>query len=97
VIRRIQDFAEAKGTQLSLALLDGEKAFDKVQHDRLIFALKKMEFSQHYCDIISFKIVSGNLYNYFFLVKDAGLDRLKSNTNLQSDKGAQYPHTYLLL
>ena len=41
VIRRIQDFAEAKGTQLSLALLDGEKAFDKVQHDRLIFALKK--------------------------------------------------------
>ena len=40
VIRRIQDFAEAKGTQLSLALLDWEKAFDKVQHDRFIFALK---------------------------------------------------------
>ena len=41
VIRRIQDFAEAKETRLSLALLDWEKAFDKVQHDKLIIALKK--------------------------------------------------------
>ena len=85
VIRRIQDFAEAKGTQLSLALLDGEKAFDKVQHDRLIFALKKMEFSQHYCDIISFKIVSGNLYNYFFFGKrcGAGSSQIKHQSSVR--------------
>ena len=38
--RRIRDFAEAKGTQFSLALLDWEKTFDKAQHDRFIFALK---------------------------------------------------------
>ena len=37
---------------MSLALLDWEKAFDKVQHDKLIVALQQMGFSQHYCDII---------------------------------------------
>ena len=52
VIRRIQDYSEAKGTRLSLALLDWEKAFDKVQHDKLILALRKKGFSQHYCSII---------------------------------------------
>ena len=59
VIRRIQDFAEAKGTQSSLALLDWEKAFDKVQHDRLIFALKKNGSVNTI--VMSFKIVTGNL------------------------------------
>ena len=39
IIRRIQDFAESKSSKLSLALLDWEKAFDKIQHDKLILAL----------------------------------------------------------
>ena len=50
IIRRLQDYAESKGARLSLALLDWEKAFDKVQHDKLIVALQKIGFSQHYCD-----------------------------------------------
>ena len=52
IIRRLQDYAESKGALLSLALLDWEKAFDKVQHDKLIVSLQKIGFSQHYCDII---------------------------------------------
>ena len=42
IIRRLQDYAESKGARLSLALLDWEKAFDKVQQDKLIVALQKM-------------------------------------------------------
>jgi hypothetical protein len=77
VIRRIQDFAEAKGTRLSLALLDGGKAFDKVQHDKLIMALRKMGFSQHYCDIIQ------NCYEEpTFFVKDAfGTSQVKRRSS----------------
>lgn len=77
VIRRIQDFAEAKGSRLSLALLDWEKAFDKVQHDKLIMALRKMGFSQHYCDIIQ------NCYEEpTFFVKDAfGTSQIKRQSS----------------
>ena len=52
IIRRLQDYAEVKGTQLSLALLDWEKAFDKIQHDKLYQALKRMGFSEHYRKVI---------------------------------------------
>ena len=52
IIRRIQDFAESKSAKLSLALLDWEKAFDKVQHDKLFIALNRMGFSAHYVDVI---------------------------------------------
>ena len=52
MIRRIQDFAESKSAKLSLALLDWEKAFDKVQHDKLFIALNRMGFSAHYVDVI---------------------------------------------
>ena len=46
-IRRLQDYAEVKGTQLSLALLNWEKAFDKIQHDKLYEAMQRMGFSEH--------------------------------------------------
>jgi len=66
VIRRIQDYAESKGTRLSLSLLDWEKAFDKIQHDKLILALKRMGFNAHFCDVIK------NCYrDPTFFVKDA--------------------------
>ena len=52
IIRRIQDYAEMKGAKLSMAMLDWEKAFDKIQHDKLILTLKRLGFSQHYCDVI---------------------------------------------
>ena len=62
---------------MSLALLDWEKAFDKVQHDKLIFALEKMGFSQHYCDVIR------NCYEEpTFFVKDAfGTSNVKRQTS----------------
>ena len=53
IIRRVQDFAEMKGTKLSLALLDWEKAFDKIQHDKLLLALERMGFSTRYRDVIT--------------------------------------------
>ena len=35
-----------------MALLDWEKAFDKVQHDKLYIAMERLGFSQHYVDVI---------------------------------------------
>ena len=65
IIRRLQDYAEVKGTQLSLALLDWEKAFDKIQHDKLYQALYRMGFSEHYRKVIE------NCYrNPTFFVED---------------------------
>ena len=48
IIRRLQDFAESTSSKLSLAMLDWEKAFDKVQHDKLIIALDRLGFPRHY-------------------------------------------------
>ena len=52
IVRRIQDFAESTSSTLSLALLDWEKAFDKVQHDKLILSLSRLGFPDHYLDVI---------------------------------------------
>ena len=52
IIRRVQDFAESKSSKLSLALLDWEKAFDKIQHDKLILALERLGFHSQYLDVI---------------------------------------------
>ena len=35
-----------------MALLDWEKAFDKVQHDKLYIAMERLGFSKHYIDVI---------------------------------------------
>ena len=40
ILRRIQDYSEIKGAHLSIALLDWDKGFDKIQHDKLILALR---------------------------------------------------------
>ena len=52
IIRRVQDFAESKSSKLSLALLDWEKAFDKIQHDKLILTLERLGFHSQYLDVI---------------------------------------------
>ena len=68
IIRRIQDYAEIKGAKLSMAMPDWEKAFVKIQHDKLILSLKRMGFSNHYCDVVK------DCYSYSkppFFVKDA--------------------------
>ena len=43
-IRRIQYFSESTGAKLSLAMLDWEKAFDRIQHDKLLVALRRLGF-----------------------------------------------------
>ena len=53
ILRRIQDYSEIKGAHLSIALLDWEKAFDKIQHDKLILALRRLGFSRRYTDVIA--------------------------------------------
>ena len=52
VVRRIQEYAESTSSALSLALLDWEKAFDKVQHDKLILSLNRFGFDVQYLDVI---------------------------------------------
>ena len=77
IIRRSQDFAEMKGAKLSMAMLDWEKAFDKIQHSKLIVALERMGFSKHYCDVIR------NCYSKStFFVKDMfGTSTLKKQNS----------------
>ena len=36
-----------------LAFLDWEKAFEKIQHDKPIIALDRLDFSPHYTDCIA--------------------------------------------
>ena len=51
VVRRVQDYAESTSSSLSLALLDWEMAFDKVQHDKLILSLNRFGFDVQYLDV----------------------------------------------
>ena len=46
IIRRIMDFHEAAGQHLLVNLLDWEKAFDKVDQDKLLEALERLSISE---------------------------------------------------
>jgi hypothetical protein len=46
IIRRLQDYAEKTRGPLYMTLLDWEKAFDKVDHDTLGYALERMGIDQ---------------------------------------------------
>ena len=52
LIRRVQDYAEAKGTKLSMAMLDWEKAFDKILHDRLYTSMERLGVEEHVINVI---------------------------------------------
>ena len=92
VLRRIQDYSEIKGANLSIAFLDWEKAFDKIQHDKLIIALHRLGFNSHYTDVIA------DCYRTpQFFVKDF-LDVLTGRFNpLGFAKAAHYHLFYLFL
>ena len=53
VLRRIQDYSEIKGANLSIAFLDWEKAFEKIQRNNLILALRRLGFNSRYTDVIA--------------------------------------------
>ena len=50
--RRMQDIAEQQGSNLIITFLDWEKAFDKVQHDKLYVALRRLGVHQQLIDVI---------------------------------------------
>ena len=47
IIRMIQDYSEQKHATLNLALLDWEKAFDKLKHDKMYNALGRLGIHEH--------------------------------------------------
>ena len=52
LIRRIIDLGEMSNENIITIFLDWEKAFDKVNHKKMIEALKRVKIPQHYHDII---------------------------------------------
>ena len=52
LIRRLQDWSEQKNASFYLALIDWEKAFDKVQHSKLVDSMSRLGFSDHFIDSI---------------------------------------------
>ena len=62
LIRRLQDWAEQKHAQFYLALIDWEKAFDKVLHDKLFASLTRLGLSQHFISAIKALYQSPTFY-----------------------------------
>jgi hypothetical protein len=93
IIRRIQDYAEQKGVAMNLALLDWEKAFDKVKHDKLYDALRKVGLSTHFVDVIK------NCYTEpTFYVKDIyGESKLKRKSSGIRQGCPLSPYLFLLV
>ena len=50
--RRMQDIAEQQGSNLVITMLDWEKAFDKIVHDRLAIAMDRLGVHPHYINTI---------------------------------------------
>ena len=50
--RRLQDISEQQGSNLVITLLDWEKAFDRLQHDKLSIALYRLGLPQHLINTI---------------------------------------------
>ena len=73
LVRRMQDIAEQQGSNLIMAFLDWEKAFDKVKHDRLYVAMSRLGVHEHFINVLR------NCYtNPCFTVEDQfGKSRIK--------------------
>ena len=50
--RRLQDIYEQKGTNMIITFLDWEKAFDKVQHCRLLIALRRLGIHDTFIEVL---------------------------------------------
>ena len=76
LIRRILDIGESTNKNIILVFLDWEKAFDKINHQRLFQALKRIGINEHYLQVIE------NLYlNPCFKTKS---EQQTSSTKKQS-------------
>ena len=53
IVRRLQDWSEQKGTDLFIPLLDWEKAFDKIQHGKLVDSMRRLGLSEHFISAVT--------------------------------------------
>ena len=56
IIRRLPDYGEMSQTNVIAVFLDWKQAFDKVEHSKLIEALRRIGICDHFLEVI------GNLY-----------------------------------
>ena len=93
IIRRVQDSSEQKSAELHLALLDREKAFDKVQHDTLFESLRRLGFSLKYLQVIR------NIYSNpaVFVRDEYGLSGLKRQATGIRQGSSLSPYLFLFV
>ena len=89
ILQRIQDYSEIQGAHLSIALLDWEKAYEKIQHDKLILALHSLGFSRRYTNVID---------DWYSTPRCFLKDNIKSSSIKNSPQGfvkvVHYLHTF---
>ena len=52
ITRRLQDISEQQGSNMIMVFLDREKAFDRVQHNRLLIALDRIGVHKKFIDVL---------------------------------------------
>ena len=72
IVRRLMDMAERQGTNLTLVLLDWEKAFDKVDQYKLIEVLSRLYIPQRIIGLVQniyenakFRVVKGSVHSNY--------------------------------
>ena len=85
--RRLQSFAEATGKNISIILLDWEKAFDRLDHNRLIESLQRVEVPQRLLQLINdiysrpkFRVTCGEGSSAFFLPGNGHSSRMSTQS-----------------
>ena len=93
ILKRIEDYSEIKGAHLSIALLDWEKAFDKIQHDKLFLTLHRLGFSRRYTDVID------DCYSkpQFFVKDNFGISSIKNQSSGIRQGCRLSPYLFLLV
>ena len=77
--RRLMDLAERQGTNMSLVLLDWEKAFDKIDQKKLIQVLQRLSVPQNIIQVVQniyreakFRVTKGEHFSSF-RTQDSGI------------------------
>ena len=52
VVRRIADYAEIEGSDMNMLLLDWEKAFDRVFHQKLLESLRRLRIPEKIVKVV---------------------------------------------